>query len=148
MSSGMEAFRATGSEAYMPHHIGLLARAYEITGQTEEAVTLLDDALEIAERTGERWFAAELNQHKGELLVRQGHFEAAQERYREALSIAKEQQAKLWELRAAVNLAQFRRDQGRCAEAHDLLAPVCAWFTEGSDTVDLKAAKSLLKELA
>jgi predicted ATPase len=131
----------------MPHYIALLARACEIAGQIEEAMTLLDDALEIVERTGERWFAAELNRHKGELLLRQGHSEAAEELYRKALSIAKEQEAKLWELRAVASLVRLRRDQGRRAEARDLLAPVYDWFTEGFDTPDLKDAKALLKGL-
>jgi predicted ATPase len=131
----------------MPHYIALLARACEIAGQIEEAMTLSDDALEIVERTGERWFAAELNRHKGELLLRQGHSAAAEELYRKALSIAEEQEAKLWELRAAASLARLRRDQGRRAEARDLLAPVYGWFTEGFDTPDLKEAKALLDEL-
>ena len=95
----------------------------------------------------ERWFAAELNRHKGELLLRQGHPEATEGLYRKALSIAREQEAKLWELRAAASLARFRRDQGRRAEARDLLAPVYGWFTEGFDTADLKDAKALLDEL-
>jgi predicted ATPase len=132
----------------MPHYIALLARACEIVGQIEEAMTLLDDALEIVERTGERWFAAELYRHKGQLLLRQGHSEAAEELYRKALSIAEEQEAKLWELRAAVSLAGLRRDQGRRAEARNLLAPVYGWFTEGFGTPDLKEAKALLDELA
>ena len=132
----------------MPHYIALLARACEIAGQIEEAVSLLDDALQIVEKTGERWFAAELNRHKGQLLLRQGHSEAAEELYRKALSIAEEQEAKLWELRAAASLARLRRDQGRHAEARDLLAPVYGWFTEGFDTPDLKEAKALLDELS
>jgi predicted ATPase len=111
-------------------------------------MTLLDDALEIVERTGERWFAAELNRHKGQLLLRRGHAEAAEELYRTALGIAREQEAKLWELRAAVSLARLRRRQSRRAEARDLLAPVYGWFTEGFDTADLKDAKALLDELA
>ena len=116
-------------------------------GKLKRRLTLLDDALQIVERTGERWFAAELNRHKGQLLLRQGHSEAAEELYRKALSIAEEQEAKLWELRAAVSLARLRRDQGRRAEARDLLAPVYGWFTEGFDTPDLKEAKALLDEL-
>ena len=132
----------------MPHHIDLLARACEIAGQIEEAVSLLDDALQIVERTGERWFAAELNRHKGQLLLRQGQSEAAEELYRKALSIAEEQEAKLWELRATTSLARLRRDQGRHAEARDLLAPVYGWFTEGFDTPDLREAKTLLDELS
>jgi len=131
----------------MPHYIGLIAAASEIAGQIEEAVTLLDDALQIVEGTGDRWFAAELDRHKGQLLLRQGNSEAAEELYRKALSIAQEQEAKLWELRAVASLARLRRDQGRPAEARDLLAPVYGWFTEGFDTPDLKEAKALLVEL-
>ena len=101
----------------------------------------MDDALQIVERTGQRWFAAELNRHKGQLLLRQGHSEAAEELYRKALSIAEEQEAKLWELRAAASLARLRRDQGRRAEARDLLAPVYGWFTEGFDTARSERSK-------
>jgi predicted ATPase len=93
---------------FMPHYIALLAGACEVAGQVEEAKTLLDDALQIVDRTGERWFAAELNRHKGQLLLRQGHTKAAEELYRKALRIAQEQ---LWELRAAMSLARLRRDQ-------------------------------------
>jgi predicted ATPase len=108
----------------------------------------LDEALQIMERTGERWFEAELRRHKGQLLLRQGHSEAAEELYLKALSIAQEQEAKLWELRAAAGLARLRRDQGCRTEARDLLAPVYGWFTEGFGTPDLKEAKALLDELA
>jgi predicted ATPase len=107
----------------------------------------VDDALQLIERTRERWFAAELNRHKGQLLLRKGRREAAEQLYRKALSIAQEQEAKLWELRAAVSLARLGREQGRRAEARDILAPVYGWFTEGFDTPDLKEAKALLDEL-
>jgi predicted ATPase len=147
LRSGSAAYRATGAEAWMPQFITLLARGCAIAGQFQEAVTLLDDALQIVERTGERWFAAELNRHKGELLLRQEKSEAAEQLYRKALRIADEQEAKLWELRASVSLARLRRDQGRAIEACDLLAPVYDWFTEGFGTPDLVAAKALLNEL-
>ena len=144
LRSGSIAFRATGAE---PHFTALLASAFGIAGQIGEGLTLLDDALQTAERTGRRWFAAELNRHKGELLLRQGHTEAAEELYRRALNIAIEQEAKLWELRAAMSLARLRHDQGRCTEARDLLGSVYGWFTEGFGTPDLKEAKALLDEL-
>ena len=147
LRSGSAAYRATRAEMLVPHFVALLARACEIAGQVEEAEALLDDALQIVEKTGERWFAAELNRHKGQLLLRQGHPEAAEELYRKALSIAREQEAKLWELRAAASLARLRRDQGHHAEARDLLAPVYGWFTEGFNTPDLKEARALLDEL-
>jgi predicted ATPase len=148
LRSGSTAYRATGARVWMPYHIALLARAYEIAGQIEEGLTQLDDALQIVERTGERWLDAELYRQKGQLLLRQGHSAAAEELYRKALSIAGEQEAKLWELRAAGSLARLRRVQGRRAEARDLLAPVYDWFTEGFDTPDLKEAKGLLDALA
>jgi TolB-like protein/class 3 adenylate cyclase/predicted ATPase len=144
---GLDAFRATWAKVLVPYFTALLATACEIAGRIEEASNLLDDALQIVDRTGERWFAAELNRLKGQLLLRQGQPEAAEELYRKALSIAQEQQAKLWELRAAASLARLRRDQGGRAEARDLLAPVYGWFTEGFDTPDLKDAKALLDEL-
>jgi predicted ATPase len=147
LRSGSSAYRSTGAELWMPYCIALLAGACEIAGQIEEALTLLDDALQIVEKTGERWCAAELHRHKGQLLLRQGHSEATEELYHKALTIAREQEAKLWELRATVSLARLWREQGHRAEARDLLAPVYGWFTEGFDTPDLKEAKALLDEL-
>ena len=141
---GFPRYRVGGVDALF---FGLLGRASEIAGQIEEALTLLDDALRIVERTGERWLAAELNRHKGQLLLQQGHSGAGEELYRRALSIAEQQGAKFWELRAAASLARLRRDQGRHVEARDLLAPVYNWFTEGFATPDLKEAKALLDEL-
>ncbi len=141
LRSGSAAYRATGAEMWMSHYTALLASACEIAGQIEEAVTQSDVALQIVERTGERWFAAELSRHQGQLLLRQGHAEAAEELYRKALSIAQEQDARLWELRAAVSLARLRGEQGRREEARDLLSPVYGWFTEGFDTPDLREAK-------
>jgi len=144
---GSSAYSASGAETRISYHIALLAKACEIAGQVNEALFLLDDALRIAERMGERWFAAELYRHKGQLLLREGQAEAAEELYGEALTIAEEQEAKLWELRAATSLARLQHDQGRRAEARDLLAPIYGWFTEGFDTADLKEAKTLLEEL-
>ena len=147
LRAGSSAYCATGATVWMPLYIAFLAAACEVAGQTEEAAARLDQALQLVERTGERWFAAELDRQRGQLLLRQGHPEAAEELYREALSIAREQEAKLWELRAAASLARLWRYQGRCAAARDLLAPVYGWFTEGFATPDLKAAKMLLDEL-
>jgi len=148
LRSGSTAYRATGAESRMPYYVALLAKATEIAGQVDEALALLDDASHIAERIGERWFAAELCRHKGELMQRQGLSEAAEEFYRKALVIAEEQDAKLWELRAAVSLARLDREQGRCSEAYDLLRPAYGWFTEGFETPDIKGAKALLDELS
>jgi predicted ATPase len=142
LRSGQDAFCATGAKLLLPHYMGLLATACEIAGRIEEAISLLDDALQIVEWTGERWLEADLHRLKGQMLLRQGRSEAAEELYCRALDIAKEQEAKLWELRAAVSLGRLRRDQGRRAEARDLLAPIYGWFTEGFDTRDLKEAKT------
>jgi class 3 adenylate cyclase/predicted ATPase len=146
MRGGSAALRVTAA-VWMPYFSGLLARACEIAGQVGEALALLDEALQIVEKTGQCWFAAELNRQKGQLLLRQGHTEVTEESYRKALSIAREQEAKLWELRAAVSLARLWGGQGNRAEAHDLLAAIYSWFTEGFDTPDLKEAKALLEEL-
>ena len=147
LRSGSDTIRATGAELAVPYSLALLAEAYEIAGQATDAIIQLDDALKIVERTGGRWFAAKLHGDKGRLLLGQGDFEAAEELYQRALSVAREQQAKIWELRAAVSLARLRRDQGRRAEARGLLAPVFGWFTEGFDTPDLMEAKLLLEGL-
>jgi predicted ATPase len=147
LRSGVAAFRAAGAEAWTPWLLSLLAEGYELGGEIAEALAQWDEALQIAERTGERWFEAELYRHKGQLLLRQGHAAAAEELYCKALTIAQEQEAKLWELRAAASLARLWRDQGRCGESRNLLTPVYGWFTEGFDTSDLKDAKALLDEL-
>jgi predicted ATPase len=147
LRSGLAAYRASGAAQWTPFYSALLASACETAGEIEESVTALDDALQIIERTGERWFAAELNRRKGQLLLQQEHTAGAEELYHQALIIAREQEARLWELRTAVSLARLHRDQGRPSEARDLLAPVYGWFTEGFGTPDLKEAKSLLDEL-
>src|SRR5262249_37234905 len=147
LRAGSSAYRATGATAWMPLYIALRAGACDIAGQIEEGAARLDQALQLVERTGEPWFAADLGRQRGRLMLRQGLPEAAEELYRKALSIAREQEAKLWELRAAASLARLWRDQGRRAAARDLLAPVYGWFTEGFATLDLKEAKVLLDEL-
>ena len=144
LRSGTAAFRATGAELFAPYPVTLLASACQIAGQIEESLILLDEALRIVERTGERWFAAEVNRQKGQLLLRLGKCAAAEALFRKALSIAAEQGAKLWELRAAANLARLRHEAGRHSEARGLLAPIYRWYTEGFDTPDLKDAKALL----
>jgi class 3 adenylate cyclase/predicted ATPase len=148
LRTGSSAYSATGAKIRVSYHIALLAKACEIAGQVEEALLLLDDALQIAEKTGERWFSSELYRHKGQLMLRRGDWEAAEALYRQALAIGKEQEAKFWELRAAVSLARLGRDQGRRSEVCDFLAPVYGWFSEGFDTKDLKEAKALLDQLS
>jgi predicted ATPase len=147
LRSGLAAYRASGAELFLPHYDCLLASACEITGHIYESLTLLDDALQVVKNTGERWFAPELNRHKGQLLLRHGHTDEAEKHYLTALSSARKQGAKLWELRAATSLARLYREQDRPADARSVLAPVYNWFTEGFDTPDLKEAKAILEDL-
>ena len=118
-------------------------------GQVEAGLTVLGEALTVAETTGERWYEAELHRLKGALLLQQNSDNQVQAEscFLHAISIAQSQQAKSWELRAATSLARLRRQQGKHQEAYDLLAPVYHWFTEGFDTADLQDAKALLNEL-
>jgi class 3 adenylate cyclase/predicted ATPase len=148
LRSGSTAYRSTGAELWLPHFLLNLAMACEIAGQIEEAAAITGQAFEMTERTGQRWLLAEVNRYRGRFLQRQGQLGTAENLYRQALSIAKEQGAKLWELRAATSLARLWGEEGRRADARALLAPVYGWFTEGVDTPDLKEAKALLGELA
>jgi len=116
-----------------------------MTGQWPAALTHLAEARRLAEETEERWCQAETARLGGEVLVAIGDRTGAEASYHEAIAIAQQQSAKLWELRAAVSLAQLRRDQGRRAEARDLLAPIYSRFTEGFATADLETAKTLLE---
>jgi class 3 adenylate cyclase/predicted ATPase len=148
LRSGSSAYVATGAQSRISYHTALLAKACEIAGQVEEALVHLDNSLQLADAIGEHWFMAELYRHKGRLMLWQGNIEGAAALYRQALTIAKEQEAKLWELRAAVNLASLIRDRDRRSEARDLLAAVYGRFVEGFNTQDLKDGKALLDELS
>jgi predicted ATPase len=127
-----------------------LARAYAELGQLREASHLIDEAMTATAKTKEKWSEAEIHRTAGDLALMLPEANAAQaEAYFErAIAVARKQQAKSWELRAAMSLARLRRDQGRRAEARNLLAPVYGWFTAGFDTPDLLDAKALLVELA
>jgi tetratricopeptide (TPR) repeat protein len=126
-----------------------LAYCCKWAGEIDEALALLDAALETANATDERYYEAELHRLKGEWLLahRPARGAEAESSYQHALAIARRQQAKFWELRAATSLARLQRDQGKRAEARDLLAPIYGWFTEGFDTPVLKDAKALLDQL-
>jgi predicted ATPase len=127
-----------------------LARACGELGQFEEAWSYIGEAMTAVELTKERWNEAELHRIAGEIALMSPERDTAKaEAYFErALAIAREQQAKSWELRAAMSMARLWRDQGKRKEARELLAPVYGWFTEGFDTLDLKQARALLDELA
>ena len=150
LQHGLAASDAMGIQQHTPCFLGLLAALYLKIENTSEALKVLDEALARVDRLEERWFEADLRRLKGEALLALAPERAAEAEawYQQALVIAREQGARLWELRAATSLARLWRDQGRRAEARDLLAPVYGWFTEGFDTRDLKDAKALLDELA
>ena len=134
----------------MPLYSSYLARAHAELGQFEKAWRCIDEAMTAAQKSKERWHEAEIYRLAGEIAVRSSSPDVAKaaEYFERGLAIAREQQAKSWELRAAMSLARLWRDQGKPDEARDILAPVYGWFTEGFDTLDLKQAKALLDELA
>jgi TOMM system kinase/cyclase fusion protein len=150
MRHGLAALRATGAALRLPYYLALLAGACGQTGQAAEGLTLLAEALAQAHKTGECWPEAELHRLKGELLLSlsaDNHAEA-EGCLHQALVIARRQQAKALELRAATSLSRLWRQQGKRTEAHQLLAEIYGWFTEGFDTADLQEARALLDALA
>jgi predicted ATPase len=146
---GLAAYEATGDRSATPLLLALLAEALALARKIEEALAALDDALAKAAVCGASGWDAEIHRLRGEFTARLPHPDPAkvEDSFRTALAITREQGTRGYELRAAVSLARLRRDQGRCGEARDLLAPVYGWFTEGFTTPDLKEAKALLDEL-
>src|SRR5262249_1806542 len=127
-----------------------LAEVQGTLGEPEAGLAVLTEALTLTNKTGERWYESELYRLKGELLLQQSSDNSteAEACFRHALEIARTQQAKSFELPAATSMARLWQQQGQRQEAHDLLAPVYNWFTEGFDTADLQDAKALLDALA
>jgi predicted ATPase len=150
ITAGIGLWRATGATAWMPLYRLHLAKAYSELDQFDEAWRNIRDAMSAIEDTKERWWEAEVNRTAGEITQLSPERDAAkaEEYFERALAVARQQQAKSWELRAAMSLARLWRDQGKVSQARELLAPVYGWFTEGFDTRDLKEAKALLAELA
>src|SRR5262249_21216336 len=163
---GLTAYRATGAEMGRPYFLALLAEAYGKVGEAEQGLAALVDALAQVEQTGERWCEAELYRLKGELTLKQSSVQGlessvtnphpsipaaqteAEACFLKAIEIARHQQAKSLELRAAVSLTRLWKRQDKKEEAHELLAYVYGWFTEGFDPKDLQEAKALLDELS
>jgi predicted ATPase len=145
---GLSALRAIGAETGRPHLLALLAEAYGVLGEPEAGLTALAEALALVDITGERWYEPELHRLKGALLLQQSSDNQAEAEacFHHALDVARNQQAKSFELRSATSLARLWQRQGKRQDAHALLAPVYHWFTEGFDTADLQDAKSLLDE--
>ena len=150
ITSGITALRPTGVTVGMPWWLLHLAIAHTHLGQLDDAWRYIGEAMKTIEATKERWCEAEVDRIAGEIALKSPEPDAAKaEAYFErALAVARQQQAKSWELRAAMSLARLWRDQGKVQQARELLAPVYGWFTEGFDTRDLKEAKALLEELA
>jgi predicted ATPase len=149
ITSGIKALWPTGVTLGMPWWLLHLAIGHTDLNRPDDAWRYIGEAVSATETTKERWFEAEVNRIAGEIALKSPQPDAKAEAYFErALAVARDQQAKSWELRAAVSMARLWRDQGKRDEARNLLAPVYGWFTEGHDTLDLKEAKALLDELA
>jgi predicted ATPase len=148
MQSAVAAIERTNQRYRRTLYLGHIAAAHASLGHPEIGLSLLNDAIQTVERTSERFFEAELYRLRGELVLMLGNRDGVEGEFRRALAVARQQQARSWELRAAISMARLWRDQGKQDEARDLLAPVYGWFTEGFDTRDLKEAKALLDALA
>jgi predicted ATPase len=148
---GMADWQAMGQELELPQFLALLAEAHDRADQSEEGLKVLADALVVAEKTGERFWTAELYRLYGELSLRVADAETgkrgAEQSFRKAIEIARRQSAKSLELRAAMSLSRLWQRQGKKDEARQMLAEIYGWFTEGFDTADLQEARALLEEL-
>ena len=149
IATGIATYQSTGAKIYVPLYLSYLARAHAEAGQIDEALRCIDEAMIGIGTTGQRMWEAEVHRLAGEIALKSPEPDAAnaQQYFDRALSVARQQQAKSWELRTAMSLARLWRDQGKVQQARELLAPVYGWFTEGFDTRDLKEAKALLDEL-
>lgn len=153
LRSGLAVWRGTGLNVYAPYRLARAADALLLGGAVDDALPVLDEAFAIMHRHGVRWIEAELHRVKGTaLLLRPGSATGgdqaeAEERFRKAIAVARGQDARLLELRAANSLARLWRDWGKHTDARDLLEPVYGWFTEGFDTPDLQEARALLDAL-
>ena len=156
----LTAWRTVGRAGMQTYALVLLAEAYGRVGQVEEGLRTLAEALAVVNKTGERWYEAELYRLKGELSLKSRQVKTspesevrspeseAEECFWKAIEIARQQQAKSLELRAVMSLSRLWQQQGRQEEARQRLAEIYGWFTEGFDTMDLQEAKALLEELA
>jgi predicted ATPase len=149
LRQGLVAHQATESVLGRSFILAWLAEAYGKVGQVDEGLTVVAEALTAVDRTGERVQEAELYRLRGELLLQHAmaQQEAAEACFQQALAIARRQQAKSWELRAAMSLSRLWQHQGQRAAARELLAPIYGWFSEGFDTADLQETKALLAAL-
>ena len=148
LHQGLRTFRATGAQLQQPSWLALLAEVHGWAGQAAQGLEAVAEALAIMGTTGERYYAAEVYRLQGELLWQAGSApQVAETSVLHALTVARQEEAKSWELRAATSLARLWQHQGKRAAAYELLAPIYGWFTEGFDTADLQEAKALLEAL-
>jgi class 3 adenylate cyclase/predicted ATPase len=150
IAAGITAWRSTGATYCMPSYLAYFARAHAEIGQFDDAWRCIGEATRAVETTKETMFEAEVYRIAGEIALKspQPDVAKAEAHFMRALAVSRQQQAKSWELRAAMSLARLWRDQGKVQQARELLAPVYGWFSEGFDTRDLREAKALLEELA
>ena len=150
ITSGISTYQSTGSRVYLPFFLSHLSGAHAGLGQFDEAWRCIGEAMAAVETTGERWYEAEIHRVTGEIALKLPQLGSSQAGayFERALTVAHAQQAKSWELRAAMSMARLSHDQGMREKARALLAPIYGWFTEGFDTVDLKQAKALLDEMS
>jgi predicted ATPase len=150
ITSGMAAWRSTGTTVWTPTYLSYLAKAHADLGQFDEALRCVAEAMTATRTSKEKWYEADVHRVAGQVTLMMPEPDAAKAEsyFQRALAVARAQQAKSWELRAAMSLARLWREQGKPRQARDLLAPIYGWFTEGFDTRDLKDAKALLEELA
>jgi predicted ATPase len=150
ITSAITALQSMGFTLGMPWRLSDLALAHAELGELDKAGRCIGEAIDRIGTTKEGWCEAEVNRIAGEIALKSPERDAAKAEgyFNRALAVARSQQAKSWELRTAMSMARYWRDQGKPKEARGLLAPVYGWFTEGFDTLDLKEAKALLGELA
>jgi predicted ATPase len=150
LRGALETWNAHGGELWMPYYRAVLAEGLVLSGNSERGLRLIEESLTEIARPGweERGHLAEILRLKGWMLSLQGDLAGAEENYLSSLDVAREQQAKSWELRTATSLARLWQLQGKQKEAHDMLSGIYNWFTEGFDTKDLQEAKALLDSLA
>jgi class 3 adenylate cyclase/predicted ATPase len=150
IDASIDGWYSAGATVFAPFWLSHLALAYADLGKFDDAWRKIDEILTVIEASKEKWYEAEINRVAGETMLKSPapDTKKAEEYFDRALAVARKQQAKSWELRAAMSIARLWRDQGKVQQARELLAPVYDWFTEGFDTRDLKEAKALLAELA
>ena len=150
IQQGLATFQATGVAMDRPYHLALLAEVCAQGGQTTAGLEALAEALVTLPKSGVRWWEAEVHRVRGELLRQSAVAQPGEAAacFQQALTVARRQQAKSLELRAAMSLSRLWQQQGKRTEAYELLAPIYGWFTEGFDTADLQEARALLEELA